>query len=753
MIGQCRLPVTLSLHSCDTAEALRRSALLGVAFLVVALAGCLSPREAKEARTLRKEVDAEVAEAEARLAALPVEQALLDIAKRQDARRDHDRLVEWTRHPSAEVRAAAARALAFVGDAAAGDVLVHLLEDDDDRVVQAAAFGLGQVGFWRVTDLELGALKAKLQEALATELGDCRHTLRFEGERTEVCRVVVRSLGAAGGEFAEDALWTALGKGIASDTLRRAVPLALAVMAKDGRGTPITAERLTYLAPLLIDADDPAQWAAAYLLARAEVAEEAKPTAAQLLGLAWGKASKGTARAWLLRALGRAGDAASREVLAGVLREPAAPAREVVAAARGASESLRDSLIERLDLGPPLDVAEEIVAALARLEAAAEESEAVRAHLGALLTADPEPTLLAALGPLVATGWRVDAVVSLLGSQSVDVRAAAAAALAAGEGEDVDTALLAALETETELTARIAVAVAVAERPGPAVEGALLSLVLDPEPILGAIAAEGLGPREGAHITGRLGEAWDAARGPTEWERRLAIAKALLMRDDIPPDRLRAAMTDSEPLVRAATERAVFERFDRAAADEKGVPRPLPTIDDHLWGVGDVRGAVVTTDKGALTMDLYPRIAPGTVANFVALAERDWFDGRAVHRVVEDFVVQTGDPLDNGWGGPGTTIRCETSEEPYRRGTVGMALSGRDTGGSQWFITHSPQPHLDGRYAVFGQVTDGWDVLDGLVEGDRVVDVTIVRASESAEEAESGSAAPESPPPSPEETP
>ena len=102
----------------------------------------------------------------------------------------------------------------------------------------------------------------------------------------------------------------------------------------------------------------------------------------------------------------------------------------------------------------------------------------------------------------------------------------------------------------------------------------------------------------------------------------------------------------------------------------------------------------------------------------------------------------------NGWGGPGTTIRCETSEEPYRRGTVGMALSGRDTGGSQWFITHSPQPHLDGRYAVFGQVTDGWDVLDGLVEGDRVVDVTIVRARESAEEAGS-SEPPTSPEPSP----
>lgn len=700
------------------------------------LPACLSPREAKEARALRKAVEAEVAEGEARLAAVSIDEALLDIAKRQDARRDHDRLVEWTRHPSPVVRAAAARGLAFVGDAGAGDVLIHLLEDDDDRVTQAAAFGLGQVGFWRVTDLELGALKAKLQEGLATELGDCRHTLRFEGERTEVCRVVVRSLGAAGGEYAEDALWTALGKGIASDTLRRAVPLALAVMAKDGRGTPITAERMTYLAPLLIDAEDPAQWAAAYLLARAEVDDEARATADQLLGLAWSKASKGTARAWLLRALGRAADPAAQEALAQVLADPAAPAREVVAASRGATDALRDALVERLDLGPPLDVAEEVVAALARLEAAAEEpSESVRAHLGALLTAEPEPALLGALAPLVATGWRVEDVAGLLASELVSVRAAAAVALAGREGEDVDAALLAALETETELTPRIALAAAVAERPGAAVEGALLQLVLDPQPILGAIAAEGLGPREGGHVTLRLGEAWDAASGPAEWERRLAIAKALMMREDLPPARMRAAMTDSEPLVRAATERAVFERFDRAAADEDGVPRPLPQIDDHLWGVGDVRGAVVETERGALTMDLFPRVAPGTVANFVALAERDWFDDLIVHRVVEDFVVQTGDPLGNGWGGPGTTVRCETSEEPYRRGTVGMALSGRDTGGSQWFITHSPQPHLDGRYTVFGQVTAGWDVLDGIQQGDRVLDVRIVRESEPAPEA------------------
>jgi len=690
--------------------------------------GCLSPSAAKEARELRENADADVLAEEQALASTEVAAALLDIAQRQDARRDHTILVEWTRHPSPVVRAAAARALALVGDARSGDVLVHLLEDEDDRVVTAAAFGVGQMDHWRATALEQASLRATIGEALRIEVGDCREELRFGADRTEVCRVVIRSLGAVGEESGEDVLWGVLEKGIKPDALRRAVPLALAVQAKDGRGTPITAERLTFLAPLLIDSDDPSQWAAAYLLSRAELAEDAGETAATLLALAWSRATNPTARVWLLRAMGRSADEPSLAVIEGVLRGPTATEREVVAAARSAAESQREALVARLDLGPALHVAAEVVGALAKLEAAAAEpSEHARSHLAAILTADPEPSLVGALAPLSATGWSKDALVTLLGASSPKVRGAAAAALSATEGDDVDDALIAALSASTELAPRIDIAAALAERPSPAIEGALLQLALDPNPILGAIAADGLAPREGAHITGRLGEAWDMASAPDQWERRLSLAKALLARDDVLPDRVKLVMQDDEPLVRAAAEAAVVARFDRAASAESGRPRVLPTFSDAYRGMGEVTGATVLTNKGALELALYPRLAPGTVANFVSLAQRDWFDGLTWHRVVQDFVVQTGDPIGNGWGGPGTTIRCETSEEPYRRGTVGMALSGRDTGGSQWFITLSPQPHLDGRYSVFGQVTDGWDVLSGLAVGDRIIDVTITR--------------------------
>ena len=116
-----------------------------------------------------------------------------------------------------------------------------------------------------------------------------------------------------------------------------------------------------------------------------------------------------------------------------------------------------------------------------------------------------------------------------------------------------------------------------------------------------------------------------------------------------------------------------------------------------------------------------------TVKNFVRLAERGYFDGLTVHRVVPNFVIQDGDPTGTGSGGPGYTIRCEYNHLRYESGMVGMALSGKDTGGSQWFITHSPQPHLNGRYTIFAHVVSGMDVVWRVVQGDRVTKVEILR--------------------------
>ena len=124
-------------------------------------------------------------------------------------------------------------------------------------------------------------------------------------------------------------------------------------------------------------------------------------------------------------------------------------------------------------------------------------------------------------------------------------------------------------------------------------------------------------------------------------------------------------------------------------------------------------------------MELSVLDAPLTVDNFITLARKGYFNGLAIHRVVPDFVVQDGDPRGDGEGGPGYTIRDEINQLPYLRGTVGMALAGRDTGGSQFFITHSPQPHLDSRYTVFGHVVSGMEVVDRIAVGDIVRTVRI----------------------------
>jgi cyclophilin family peptidyl-prolyl cis-trans isomerase len=123
---------------------------------------------------------------------------------------------------------------------------------------------------------------------------------------------------------------------------------------------------------------------------------------------------------------------------------------------------------------------------------------------------------------------------------------------------------------------------------------------------------------------------------------------------------------------------------------------------------------------GTVELELFGPDAPLTVAHFLRLVDQRFFDGQRFHRVVPSFVVQAGDPRGDGFGGPGTLLRGEVSRRRYKAYTLGMADSGPDTGGSQWFITLNPQPHLDGRYTIFGQVTDGAPVLLRVTQGDLI---------------------------------
>jgi cyclophilin family peptidyl-prolyl cis-trans isomerase/HEAT repeat protein len=141
--------------------------------------------------------------------------------------------------------------------------------------------------------------------------------------------------------------------------------------------------------------------------------------------------------------------------------------------------------------------------------------------------------------------------------------------------------------------------------------------------------------------------------------------------------------------------------------------------------IGRKTTATLVTSKGSFTIEFLAEDSPLTVDNFVQLAKRGYFNGQIIPRVVPNFVVQGGDPRGDQNGGPGYQIRCEINEVPYERAAVGMALSGKDTGGSQWFVTHSPQPHLDGGYTVFGRVTRGMEVVDRIARGDVIRRVVV----------------------------
>ena len=165
----------------------------------------------------------------------------------------------------------------------------------------------------------------------------------------------------------------------------------------------------------------------------------------------------------------------------------------------------------------------------------------------------------------------------------------------------------------------------------------------------------------------------------------------------------------------AAASYAAGCQGDGAAVPKQPAAEPLPQVTLH-------------TNKGAIVVELAEDDAPNTVANFVSLAEKGFYNGVTFHRVLADFMIQGGDPTGTGRGGPGYVIADEFSPRlRHARGVLSMANAGPNTGGSQFFITHVPCPHLDGKHAVFGRVVDGMDVVDSIREGDRIEKVTVDR--------------------------
>lgn len=190
---------------------------------------------------------------------------------------------------------------------------------------------------------------------------------------------------------------------------------------------------------------------------------------------------------------------------------------------------------------------------------------------------------------------------------------------------------------------------------------------------------------------------------------------------------------DARKRLRLPEDNEALQSVEAAIAHFEGRSDPAPVKNEFNhpinWAlvktIPENQLATIQTTRGSITIRLLVNDSPGSVANFIALAGKNYFDNKYVHRVVPNFVIQAGCRRGDGWGSENYSIRSEFSPRRYQAGSVGMASAGKDTEGTQWFITHSPTPHLDGRYTVFAEVVKGFNVVHNLQVGDKILDVVL----------------------------
>jgi cyclophilin family peptidyl-prolyl cis-trans isomerase/HEAT repeat protein len=447
-------------------------------------------------------------------------------------------------------------------------------------------------------------------------------------------------------------------------------------------------------------------------------------------------------------ALGRSGDARAVPALIALLPTPgrftaAFAARGLGALkAPNAAAALRD-IVTRRQRDPAIVI--EAVRALAAIR-----DTASRPIFEKILTeGEGDATLrLEAANALAAmhSPESLDFAIDLMSDSAPAIRAAAIRALAAIDAETFLTTL-SGTDPDRDWTVRVAQAEALATLPGAqggtrlvsmlgdrdqrVVPAVLRALVAAKAPdaqriltdrlkaddfVVRETAATGLAEMKVAGAVPALVDAYRATEGDSTYVARAAILTALNTLDPATArPMLQQALQDKDWALRI---KAATLLRDQGVTDTATAMRPAPVrpMDEatrqYLVAPQFSPHAFIQTDRGAIEIELAIADAPLTVANFIDLAHKGFFNGIAIHRVVPDFVVQDGDSRGDGEGSPGYTIRDELNELPYLRGTVGMALDWKDTGGSQFFITHSPQPHLDARYTVFGRVVNGIEVVD-----------------------------------------
>jgi len=591
-----------------------------------------------------------------------------------------DPLVSVLGDPDPEVRQMAAFALGLVGDRSARDPLVMALGDDSPLVQGSAAEALGLIGDTSAAD-EVGRLASRIVQsgALAATPGedaDARRDLPASAFRCAIYALV---------------------------RLKAYDQLASAVL--DPSGEP----RVRW-------------WPVAYALQRIED-KRALPA---LLALA--KETQPYTRAFAVKGLGGLKDASAVPTLVALLptSDPTIAVETVRALGRIGDPAAGPALVRLLqakDTDIPLRV--EAVTALATIH-----TPAVTDVLLDSLT-DPLPAIrAAALGSAAALD--PDEFVAVLSGLDPDPNWSVRAALASALGTlapDIGLPRLTSMLGDQDQRVVPAVLDALVKLHAPNVADVLLQRLKADDPVVRATAATGLGeirPPEGSQA---LADAYQAGQRDLIYTPRTAALAALTKYGAVAATPvLRAALGDKDWAVRVRAA-MLLKQLDPASADDVDRQiRPAPTTQsaDAYQATRLVNPPVspavyIETDRGTIQVELAVLDAPLTAENFVTLARKGYFDGLSFHRVVLDFVVQGGDPRGDGEGGPGYTIRDEINERLYLRGTVGMALDPwPDTGGSQFFITHSPQPHLDAKYTVFGRVIAGMDVVDQIQPGDLI---------------------------------
>lgn len=304
------------------------------------------------------------------------------------------------------------------------------------------------------------------------------------------------------------------------------------------------------------------------------------------------------------------------------------------------------------------------------------------------------------------------------------VRAAAVEAIGEAELKKRAGAVMKIVEKNDEPRMRVAAVTALGKLDTDEVPPFLVGLLDDTDPVVATLAAAGIAEREYEEAVPDLVAAY---RARSNADFRLQVLETL--------DALEVDEGPAVELIRECTGEP-DKRLRTLAADiltARGLPVPPMKSDRDFYEenfddtrmaalappVGPVR-AIISTRHGDIEIELYGDTAIQTVDNFIKLAREGFYDGLIFHRVVPNFVVQGGCPRGDGWGDPGYTIRSEFNRYNYDAGVVGIAHSGKDTGGSQFFITLSPQPHLDGRYTVFARVRRGMDAVLAVDLGDEM---------------------------------